>query len=265
MDQEYMRVKREELIIKRDAEAEILAYWGFFRGEDGNSFILQEVMEWIEFQLGKHFVRTKEGKISTDKEAMKEIQATPHPFTQAYSKFVGYDKIIGTYLRANTDHDLIMAEWEAECQEARDATAAINEELRLANEQIEIKNADKIARGKRPQKLKKYKNPVLPLKPKLKANLIGVDGRMHAYFKPMVRTGRTSCSGPNLQNLPRDGGVRGQYEAPKGSVFFQCDYSQLELCALAQHCYINYEIPGHVECVMQRRQRSTHVVWSKDP
>jgi len=66
---------------------------------------------------------------------------------------------------------------------------------------------------------------------------IGTDGRVHPFFNGMVKTGRTSCSGPNVQNLPRDGGIRTIYKAKPGYVFFACDYSQAELAALAQHCY----------------------------
>jgi len=66
---------------------------------------------------------------------------------------------------------------------------------------------------------------------------IGMDGRVHPFFNGMVKTGRTSCSGPNIQNVPRNGGIRSIYRARKGYVLFACDYSQAELCALAQHCY----------------------------
>lgn len=69
---------------------------------------------------------------------------------------------------------------------------------------------------------------------------LGADGRVHTYFTPIIKTGRTSSSGPNLQNLPRKEGLRGQYVAPPGSVLYACDYSQLELCALAEHCHITY-------------------------
>ncbi len=66
---------------------------------------------------------------------------------------------------------------------------------------------------------------------------IGTDGRVHPFFNGMVKTGRTSCSAPNIQNVPRDGGIRTIYKARPGYLLFACDYSQAELCALAQHCY----------------------------
>lgn len=42
-------------------------------------------------------------------------------------------------------------------------------------------------------------------------------------------TGRVQNRGVNLQQVPRDGFVRGIFGAPPGSVFVECDYSQIEL------------------------------------
>lgn len=47
-------------------------------------------------------------------------------------------------------------------------------------------------------------------------------------------TGRISSSNPNMQQLPRDGGVRGIYVPDPGFVFLSYDYSQLEV-TLAAH------------------------------
>jgi DNA polymerase-1 len=74
----------------------------------------------------------------------------------------------------------------------------------------------------------------------MKESLIAVDGRVHSKFSPLVKTGRTSSSKPNIQNLPRKEGLRGMYIAPPGHVLYACDYSQLELCALAETCFLKY-------------------------
>jgi DNA polymerase-1 len=56
------------------------------------------------------------------------------------------------------------------------------------------------------------------------------DGRIHPSFNiTNVRTGRTSCSDPNLQQVPRNKELRTLYTAPKGYSFIEADYSQLEL------------------------------------
>lgn len=46
-------------------------------------------------------------------------------------------------------------------------------------------------------------------------------------------TGRPSCSDPNLQQLPSEGGVRGIYIPDEGHVFLSYDYKQLEVTIAA--------------------------------
>ena len=56
------------------------------------------------------------------------------------------------------------------------------------------------------------------------------DGRIHPNFNiTNVVTGRTSCSDPNLQQVPRNKDLRSLFTAPKGRVFIEADYSQIEL------------------------------------
>ena len=55
-------------------------------------------------------------------------------------------------------------------------------------------------------------------------------GRIHANFKMTgTRTGRFSCSKPNLQQIPRDKVFRSLFKAPEGRTFVIADYSQMEL------------------------------------
>lgn len=61
------------------------------------------------------------------------------------------------------------------------------------------------------------------------------DGRLHANFKQSgTKTGRFSCSDPNLQNIPRAGTplgkkIRGLFVAPAGYVMVVGDFDQVEL------------------------------------
>ena len=61
------------------------------------------------------------------------------------------------------------------------------------------------------------------------------DGRVHPSFNLVgARSGRISCSDPNVQQIPRadtelSSMARNCFVAPKGRVFVQLDYSQLEL------------------------------------
>jgi DNA polymerase I-like protein with 3'-5' exonuclease and polymerase domains len=60
---------------------------------------------------------------------------------------------------------------------------------------------------------------------------VEVDGRVYAAWKQVGAgsSGRMSCSGPNLQQLPRDPRYRRCFVAPPGRVLVKADYSQIEL------------------------------------
>ena len=60
-------------------------------------------------------------------------------------------------------------------------------------------------------------------------------GRIHAnYWQLGAATGRFSCSGPNFQQVPRDGGVRACFVAEDGNKLVIADYSQIELRIAAE-------------------------------
>jgi uracil-DNA glycosylase family 4 len=57
-----------------------------------------------------------------------------------------------------------------------------------------------------------------------------IGGKLYPGYKIHgAVTGRPSCSNPNLQQVPRDPYIRSLVGAPKGWVFFEVDYSQVEL------------------------------------
>ena len=67
-------------------------------------------------------------------------------------------------------------------------------------------------------------------------NDTGYDGRIHPSFNlTNVVSGRTSCTDPNLQQVPRNKDIRSLFTAPKGRLFFEADYSQLELRIAAHY------------------------------
>lgn len=63
---------------------------------------------------------------------------------------------------------------------------------------------------------------------------IAVDGQIHPSFNITARTGRTTCSNPNLQQVPQNSNVRGIIYARPGYVVEEWDYSQLELRIAAE-------------------------------
>lgn len=58
---------------------------------------------------------------------------------------------------------------------------------------------------------------------------------IQARFDTLLETGRTSSS-PNIQNMPRKGGMRECFVPRAGFVFASADYSQMELRTVAQVC-----------------------------
>jgi hypothetical protein len=67
----------------------------------------------------------------------------------------------------------------------------------------------------------------------------GTVAPINARFNVLVNSARTSCSEPNLQNLPsgrRIGGTRECFVPREGYVYASVDYDTLELRALAQVC-----------------------------
>ena len=55
-------------------------------------------------------------------------------------------------------------------------------------------------------------------------------------WNTLVRSGRSSCTSPNLQQLPKRGGVREAFTPREGFIYVGADYSTAELVALAQVC-----------------------------
>ena len=67
-------------------------------------------------------------------------------------------------------------------------------------------------------------------------DFIHPDGRIHPMFGLFnVVSGRTSCSEPNLQQVPRNPDLRNRFKAPPGRGFIEADYSQLELRIAAHY------------------------------
>lgn len=60
------------------------------------------------------------------------------------------------------------------------------------------------------------------------------DGRIYAAYSPIgAQTGRTSCSEPNLQQLPHETAARRAIRPGPGRVFVRADYAQLQIVIAA--------------------------------
>lgn len=65
---------------------------------------------------------------------------------------------------------------------------------------------------------------------------VGTQIPLSPRWDVLKATGRTSCARPNLQQLPRKGGVRECFVPRPGYVFAAADYAFIELCTLASTC-----------------------------
>ena len=59
-----------------------------------------------------------------------------------------------------------------------------------------------------------------------------IDNRVRTRYDVLQVTGRTSSSSPNIQNLPRKGGVRDCFVADPGNLLVLCDYEAAEMRTL---------------------------------
>lgn len=84
-----------------------------------------------------------------------------------------------------------------------------------------------------------YQKLVTTYFPSMRASSSGV---LHPYHDALKATGRNSVSRPNLNNQPKMEGVRECYEARDGYIMCSADYSQAELCSLAQ---VNLDLFGY--------------------
>jgi DNA polymerase-1 len=67
------------------------------------------------------------------------------------------------------------------------------------------------------------------------AKRVGTDGRLHASFNVAgTKTGRMSCSDPNMQQLPRDPLTRNCFVAADGYLLVVADYNMMELRGAAE-------------------------------
>ncbi len=65
-------------------------------------------------------------------------------------------------------------------------------------------------------------------------------GVVHPKYNVLLRTGRTSCTSPNIQQIPRDGGFRELFVPSPGHLLLAIDYGFIELRTLAAICEARY-------------------------
>lgn len=82
---------------------------------------------------------------------------------------------------------------------------------------------------------------------------------VHPGYDALKASGRSSSFSPNIQNLPRSGGIRECFRARPGRAFVLCDYSSLELRSLAQACLDNPAVTQSQMAEVLRDGRDLHL------
>ncbi len=103
---------------------------------------------------------------------------------------------------------------------------------------------------------------------------VRVDGRIHPNIKlDGARSGRSSCTDPNLQNIPRPVDPEGKmardcFVAPPGKILFEADYGQLELriAAMLSGDPVMLSIfASGVDYHLRTAQMISHLAWGIPP
>jgi DNA polymerase I-like protein with 3'-5' exonuclease and polymerase domains len=92
--------------------------------------------------------------------------------------------------------------------------------------------------------------------------------RLHPRYNSLVNTGRTSCSSPNFQQLPRMGGIREMFKASEGHTLIITDYAAIELSTLAQVLLDKYGYSTMAERINDGEDLHRYyasILYSKNP
>jgi site-specific DNA-adenine methylase len=102
--------------------------------------------------------------------------------------------------------------------------------------------------------------------------------KVHPRYTTMVRSGRVSCSSPNVQQVPREGDLRKAFVASPGHLLLEIDYKFIELVMLAAICLRRYgkstladiikagqDPHAHTAALMLGLEPAEFLSWEKDP
>ena len=88
-----------------------------------------------------------------------------------------------------------------------------------------------------------YKHSEKYMSTYLNRSYLKSDGKIHAKFTNLLKTTRTSCTKPNLQNLPsrdHEFPLKNMFIPPEGAILCATDFSFIELCGFADTCFSRF-------------------------
>jgi hypothetical protein len=102
--------------------------------------------------------------------------------------------------------------------------------------------------------------------------------QVHPCYTTLVRSGRTSCRDPNVQQIPRDGPLRHAFVASTGHLLLAVDYAFIELRTLAAVCLLRHGSSDLAEVIKAGADPHAHTAammlgvepgefsrWKEDP
>ena len=92
--------------------------------------------------------------------------------------------------------------------------------------------------------------------------LNGVVRPIQTRFEPLLETGRTSSSKPNIQNIKRLAGMRECFRPRPGYVYVDADYGMLELCTFAQTCLWWFGRSRMAEVLNSQDENDPHLAFA---
>lgn len=213
-----------------DLEQRLIEF-GLIRVDESSSRKAKQ--EFIERVLGDDAPRTASGRIkasaATLKCAMREHFGEDKSNDRATLLDLGIIQVKMTKDKAAAQ-SLVEKVWgEASPRTDGGAVATDKNSLRRTIVELESRGEDAtalrtLASISRPEKMLTTYIPLMKQ---------GAERPINARYGVIKATGRTSCSRPNMQNLPRDGGFRECFVPRDGCVFIQADWTSAEMLALA--------------------------------
>jgi DNA polymerase I-like protein with 3'-5' exonuclease and polymerase domains len=155
------------------------------------------------------------------------VFALENRLTNAYQEYAAELRAFGI-LRENGSQDMALTRQLVEQSYPGKPPLTKKGAIKTANEVVE--------RCAHPalQHLAEFKDIQKVLKTFIPVVKRGTQEPICPYVNVLVKNGRTSYQNPNLQNLPRKGGVRECFVPRPGKVFVDVDYDTLEIRTLAQ-------------------------------
>lgn len=166
--------------------------------------------------------------VRTDPQGVKELE------TRLLAQKAEYDKVLLTHniIRKGkgTKNMAVVRELVEKAYATNGKSAPVTEKGSIKTDRMTLEESkdELLIMLAESGKTAKLINTFLPVLNK------GIEAPINPRFNVLVDSGRTSSSSPNMQQLPRKGGVRECFVPREGWVYVAADYHVAELCSLSQ-------------------------------